>query len=183
MDCPLRLRLCSRPSSTLTVYYIHRDERSSAAPTISPGVVEDTEPLLREMFNPHHVVDGELLITAISIDDLRANGFSVHRMHHVTPELVKASMAERCLKPRKGRPWRNEGVARLQTRAVRYLRLNGARAFVVIDIAHESNPGHASIYAAHAGIDKAHARELQSLLLPLLQERMSVEDAFEQVAR
>ena len=170
---------CLRLSSTLSDSSPHFDENASAAPGISPGVVEDSELLLREMFNPHHVKDGKILETAISLDDLLTRGFSVHRIMYVTREFVKKSMKERFSRPRRGPAWKDEGVARLQTSAVRRLRIDKQQALVVIDTADANNRGHASIYAAAPTKGKAHARELRSLLLPLLQERMSVDRAFE----
>ena len=157
---------------------MHRDERVSAAPGLSPGVVEDDEVLLREMFNPEHVVAGEVIERAVAVDDLRSRGFSVHRMKFVAQESIKASMQERVARPRAGDAWRDEGVAKLVARPVRELRADGRQAFVVIDTAEESNHGHASIFAADPLVGRAYARKLRALLLPLLQQRMSVDEAF-----
>ena len=157
----------------------HLDEHVSAAPGLSPGPVEDDELLLRELFNPQHVRNGELLPTAISLKDLRLRGFSVHRMKYVTAEFVKASMEERLSRPRKGEPWKNEGVAKLKALEVRQLRVDDRQAFVVIDMAQQNNRGHASIYAAMPEKGDSHARELRNLLLPFLQKRMPVDEAFE----
>lgn len=156
----------------------HLDEGNSAAPCVSPGTVRDEEFLLRELFNPQHIVDGKLIESAISLQDLRQRGFSVHRMKHVRADFIKASMEERLSRPRKGTPWTNEGVAKLTAQAVRQLRLDDQQAFVVIDTAVEDNPGHASIYAAEPEKGDPYARELRSLLLPLLHNRMSVDEAY-----
>ncbi len=91
---------------------------------------------------------------------------------------MEKSVEERLSRPRKGEPWKDEGAAKFQTSEVRRIRLDGRPAFVVIDTAHACNPGHAGIYAAAPGKGDAHARELRSLLLPLLQKRMSIEEAF-----
>ena len=131
------------------------------------------------MFNPQHVQNGELVEAAIPVEELRSKGFSVHRMEYVTVEYVKESIKERLSRPRPGTPWRDEGVARLQTSAVRALRVENQKAFVVIDTATQDNRGHASIYVAAPKKGRAHAKELRALLLPLLQERMSVEQAFD----
>jgi hypothetical protein len=135
------------------------------------------------MFNPQHVKNGELVEAAIPLEELRSKGFSVHRMEYVTGESVKESIRERLSRPRTGAPWRDEGVARLQASAVRALRVNDQQAFVVIDTATEDNQGHASIYAAAPERGRAHAKELRALLLPLLQERMSLQQAFDSIAR
>ena len=166
----------------MPVFPPHLDETTSAAPGISPGPVKDEEFLLREIFNPYHVKDGKLLNTVISLQDLRYNGFSVHRMAHVTAEFVKKSIEERLSKSRRGEPWKEEGAAKLKTLNVREICLENRQALVVIDRALKDNPGHASIYAADPKKGDAHARELRSLLLPLLQERISVDKAFEEMA-
>jgi hypothetical protein len=157
----------------------HLDEHVSAAPGFSPGIVENDELLLRELFNPQHVRNGEVLPTAISLQDLRSRGFSVHRMKYVRAEFVQALMEERLSRPGRDEPWKNEGVAKLKALAVRQLRADDQQAFVVIDTAQQDNRGHASIYAAAPGKGDAHARELRLLLLPLLQKRMPVDKAFE----
>ena len=158
----------------------HLDEHVSAAPGISPGVVEDNEFLLRELFNPQHVDDdGRILVTAISLKDLRERGFSVNRSRYVSPEFIRSSVKERLSIPRQGTPWRDEGVAKLEARRVRQIRTGEDQAFAVIDTALPGNPGHASIYAGRPEEGEAYARELRSLLLPLLHDRMTIEQAFD----
>ena len=158
----------------------HLDETSSAAPGISPGVVKDDETLLRELFNPQHVKNGELLPAAIPVKDLLDRGFSVHRMQYVTEDFVKKLIEERLSKPRKDGPWTNEGVARFKALEVRQLSLReGQQAFVIIDTATDDNPGHASIYATAPEKGEAHARELRDLIRQLLESRIPIEDAFE----
>ena len=159
---------------------LHLDEHVSAKPSLSPGVVKDEEFLLRELFNPQHIRNGELRPAAIPAKDLLSEGFSVNRMKHVTAEFVKASIEQRLSKPRKGEPWKNEGVAKLKTLEVRQILFDGRQAFVVIDTAEPDNRGHASIYVATPGEGESHARELRELLLPFLQKRMSVDEAFEE---
>lgn len=163
----------------MTTFPAHLDERISAAPGVSPGVVADDEFLLREMFNPQHVRDGRLLPTAISLQDLRSRGFSVHRMRYVSRKFVEESVRDRLSRPRKGEPWKDEGVAKFRTLAVRRLRMDGRQALVVIDTAAEDDRGHAGIHAADPEKGDAHARELRSLLLPLLRKRTSIREAFE----
>ena len=158
---------------------MHLNESVSASPEYSPGVVLDSEVLLREMFNPQHIVDGNVVVTAVPLTELRSAGFSVHRKEHVSFESVKESMERRLLRPRRGEPWKDEGVAEILTGEVRGLRNDGERALVVIDTALSDNRGHASIYAAKPELGDAHARKLRSLLIPLLQNRKPVEQVFE----
>lgn len=58
---------------------MHLDESVSAEPNLSPGIVEDNEVVLRELFNPHHIKDGKIQKRAITINDLLKDGFSVHQ--------------------------------------------------------------------------------------------------------
>ena len=161
----------------------HLDEEKSATPGISPGIVEDEEFLLREMFNPQHVQDGEVFETGIPAKDLWNKGFSVHRMKYVSSDFIKVSMEEKLSRTRKGEPWKDEGVAKLQTLSVRQLLAeDDKRAFVVIDTATEDNPGHASIYMAEYIAEpkkgERHARRFRHLLLDLLQNRMTINEAY-----
>ena len=158
---------------------LHLDEHISANPGLSPGVVEDDELLLRELFKPHHIRNGELRPAAISAKDLVLRGFSVNRMKHVTTEFVKASIEKRLSKSRKGESWEEEGVAKLKALEVRQIQFDGRQAFVVIDTAEPNNRGHASIYAASPEKGEPHAREIRDLLLPFLEKRMPVDEAFE----
>lgn len=91
---------------------------------------------------------------------------------------MKSSVEELLSRPGHGRPWRDEGVAKFETRQIRRIRTEGSQAFVVIDTALPENPGHASIYVTRPEMGEAYARELRSLLLPFLQDRMSIEQAF-----
>ena len=134
---------------------------------------------MREMFDPEHVKDGEILERAIPVTDLRQNGFSLHRMEHVSQQFVELAVQERLKRPRKT-PWRDEGVAVLNAKEVRALRLDAdqAKALVVIDTAKVKHRGHASLYVADPDRGPAHARKLRALLLPLLHRRTSIEAAY-----
>ena len=140
--------------------------------------MEDHERLLRALFNPDHVKDGHVLVTAISLADLRCRGFSVHRMAYVPQKLVQNLIDKFLSRLRDRQHLKFEGVARLETRTVRGIFENGKQAFVVIDTAEHCNVGHASIYLSEAPSSEGHARKLRTLLLPLLQERTSVDEAF-----
>ena len=130
------------------------------------------------MFNPQHVSDGVVVVTAVSLTELRSTGFSVHRKKYVSLEFVKSAVDERLRRPRKVGPWKDEGVAQLIAGDVRSIEGDGDRLFVVIDTAISDNRGHASIYAAKPELSDSHARKLRLLLLPLLQNRKSVEQVY-----
>lgn len=124
-----------------------------------------------------------MLETAIPAKDLWKKGFSVHRMKYVSVEFIKNAVEVRLSRPRKGEPWKDEGVAKLQTLSVRQLLTDDdKKAFVVIDTATEDNPGHASIYMAEYIAEpkkgERHARRFRHLLLDILQNRMTIDEAY-----
>ena len=158
---------------------LHLDERVSAVPAISPGIVTDSEVLLREMFSPYHINGGIVEKTAVSLTELRSTGFSVHRMEHVTYQHVRNSIDSRLAQPRKNIVWESEGVAKILTSDVRNIvDAEDNHLCVVIDTALEDNPGHASIYAADPSKGDAHARKIRIYLLPLLENRSTAEEIF-----
>ena len=136
------------------------------------------ERVLRALFNPDHVKDGKVLAAAISLTDLCCKGFSVQRMAYVSPELVQNLIDQFLSRLRDRQPRKFEGVARLETRIVRDIFEDDKQVFVVIDTAQHCNVGHASIYLSDTSLSQGHARKLRERLLPLLQERTSVGEAF-----
>ena len=154
------------------------DESTTAAPGISPGAVADGETLLREMLNPDHVVNGEVQPSAISLTDLRERGFSVHRLGYVTRKFVEDSIEVKLARPFQGRKRESEGISRFTARSVREIRGKDLQVFVVIDTAMMSNRGHASIYLSNTEMKDSLARSMRSKLMPLLENRISVAEAF-----
>ena len=162
----------------MTLQSPHLDETVSAAPDVSPGVVLDDEQLLRSLFNPDHIKDGVLRVAAIPLRDLQARGFSVNRLSHVTPEFVDDGVNRLLVRRPGGEPRYSEGVARFSAGAVRDIQVEGRQAFVVIDTALPDNVGHAAIYLSDVAMPQSRARRIRERLLPLLQRRMSVAEAF-----
>ena len=103
----------------------HLDESTTAAPGVSPGIVADNEILLREVLNPDHVVNGELLSSAIPLKDLKGRGFSVHRREYVTQRFVESSIDQKLVRPFGKEKRGSEGVALFTTRTVRGLQNDG----------------------------------------------------------
>ena len=155
----------------------HLDESSSAVPGLSPGVVADHEWLLRSIFYSDDIVDGVVQNTAISLDDLRERGYSVNRQHYVSRGVIESGIAKYLQKPFNGIPREYLGIACFKTSTVRDIVSNDSQAFVVIDAAEPDNPGHAAIYAANPSIPDSKARQLRSLLFPLLCSPVSLEQA------
>lgn len=156
----------------------HLDETVSAAPDLSPGIVLDDEQLLRSLFNPDHIKNGILQVAAIPLRDLQARGFSVNRLSHATPEFVGDGINRLLARRPGGEPRYSEGVARFSAGAVRGIQADGRQVFVVIDTALPDNVGHASIYLSDIAMPQSQARRMREQLLPLLQQRMSVAEAF-----
>ena len=119
----------------------HLDETSSAAPHISPSTVEDDESLLRSVFNPDHIKDGQIQPSAISLKDLQERGFSVNRLKYVTQEFLENTIDQFLARTFQGSPRESEGVAYFQARAVREVQDNGTQVFVVINTALLDNRG------------------------------------------
>ena len=154
------------------------DETKSANPDFSPGPVSHGEALIRAIFKPDHVAQDELQPAAIPIQDLQKRGFSVHRIAHVTPTFVTNEI-NRMLERKSGGEQREfQGVARFTTRAVRSIRDQETQVFVVIDTAYSYNPGHASIYLSDLQLKESQARRMRNRLLPLLNDRITVSEAF-----
>ena len=157
----------------------HLNETVSAAPDVSPGIVSDDERLLRSLFNPDHIKDGVIQVVAIPLRDLQVHGFSVNRLSHVTPEFVDEGINRLLARRPGGQPRYSEGVARFSAGAVRSIQVDDRQIFVVTDTASPDNVGHASIYLYDVAIPQSQARRMRAQLLPLLQQRMSVAEAFD----
>ena len=154
------------------------DEKNSAT-AFSPGLVDSEEFLIREVCDPDHVdEEGSLVEAAISIKDLREQGFSVHRLQYTTVAFIKQAIQQRCAKPRQNGPWK-EWAAVLKVADVRSIRHENEQALVVIDTARADHAGHASIYAAAPEKGKSHTRKMRKLLLPFLRLCLSVDEAFQ----
>ena len=155
----------------------HLDETVTASPDISPGLVQDDERVIRALFNPDHIKEGQIVSSAIPIRDLLKRGFSVQRRNFTTQEILE-KIIDRYLSRESGTSKRKfEGVAPLETREVRGLIEDDKRVFVVIDTALECNPGHASIYLSDTTVPDSKAREYRKLLMPFLNYRTSIAEA------
>ena len=165
----------------------HLDEQTSAVPGISPGIVQDNEIVLRELFSPEHIQEGVITPAALKLTELQWSGASVHRAKHAVAKEVRASVQRR-LDARESRDPSRSYEARIsaptagQIRGIR-IEKTGEQIFVVIDTAELGNPSHASIYRRNPEMRKSQLRKLRTdLLLPVLQENlMLVEEALERV--
>ena len=74
---------------------LHLDESVSAAPGVSPGVVLDDEILIRELYNPNDISEGEVKNNATPRQDLVHRGLSCHRLKYVSKSTVTESRDRR----------------------------------------------------------------------------------------
>ena len=158
---------------------LHPEERVSAAPNISPGIVRNEEFLLRELYSPQDVENGKITPRAIPIGKLR-EGYSVHRMQHATPDFVKTAIQKR-LSIERDEPWESEGGAMLKTENIRDIYCEDERAFIVRDTPgsdHPGHPGHASIHVLDPEKKDREVRKMRSILLKRLENRVSVDEAY-----
>ena len=174
---------------------LHPDERYTSAPGVSPGIVENKEVLLREMYSPYHIKDGEVTPRAMTLKELKSitSGASVHRKKYTSRTSLEKAIQDKILfKKQQGKFWTSEGSAVFTARQVReILRQNTGKetvqAFIVKDTASLERPDHASIHFADFRqfiltidpdeIDE-YLREWRLDLLVLLEKRMSPEEVF-----
>ena len=158
---------------------IHLDEGVSCESNYSPGVIKDSEYLIRDMCNPEFFDETGITDAAISLDDLRSNGVSVHRREHTTAGFVKQALQVRC---KDRQDWKMDNVSLVKVKSIREIRDGKKQLFRVIDTATKDNPAHADIFPSilkDRTLNKGDARLLRRLLLPLLKESMSVDVAFQ----
>ncbi|MFM0315941.1 hypothetical protein PQR36_13715 [Paraburkholderia nemoris] len=147
-------------------------ERLTAS-TLSPGPVENSEDLLRQIFNPLHVEldTGDLKPSAF--EDAANKGMSVDRLQYREQEesfeagYARAEVANANAKP--GAPQRTlHGLAKLRAESVRALvSADDSQCFGVYDTALADNKAHADICQILHIQDKKAARSARSKLVDL----------------
>lgn len=143
---------------------------------LSPGIVQDHEFLLRVIFEPEHVLDGKVIETAISLSDLESRGFSVDRYEHADKSVIQKRIDRQIQNSPENR--HSGKVSKFCCLSVRGIYDDdNERSFIVIDTAMAENKAHASVYSAIER-KKSALRKIRSLLIPYLQERLSLEEVF-----
>lgn len=149
------------------MHYTQEDEKISHSEF---GVVKDQEYLLRVIYAPEHIVDGFVIESAISLEDLSTRGFSLDREMYKDDTLIELRIVNQTQKNPDKR--QSSSVSKFlcgDARVISIPEQTNERAFVVIDDAQDDNRAHASLYSAQDGLGKGTLRRLRSLLLPLLQ--------------
>lgn len=155
--------------------YTEADELRSVCEKYSPGKIEDSEVLIRTMYDPEHVHQGRIIETAIPLEDLKERGFSVNRKNYIKRDdlerIVEAQVKKRpekqeikltsCLKCNEIR-----GITSEDTKV---------RGFLVVDEIDCNeipiNTAHGAIYSAYR-TGKGGLRKLRAMLLGLLSKDM-----------
>ncbi len=129
------------------------DEEKSVSPVFSPGPVKNTELLLRVLYQPEHIKNGEAIVTAISLDDLKANGWSVDRKEYIETEILEERIAAQVQRNPETR--KVSFSSELLCNDIRKIfdEVTGEREFLVVDEIDENespiNKAHAAIYSAN----------------------------------
>ena len=147
--------------------YTQEDEKISHSEF---GVVKDDEYLLRVIYAPEHIVDGLVIETAISLDDLSTRGFSLDRKIYKDDALIEQRIVNQTQKSPEQR--QSSSISEflcVDARNISVPEQTNERAFIIIDDAQDDNQAHASLYSAQDGLKKGALRKLRALLLPLLQ--------------
>lgn len=155
----------------------HRDETTSAAPWISPGLVANGETVLRTIFDPHHLdlQSGALSNAAISLDDLRSRGWSVDRKRYTS--LWRLKLDHRRWRDRKA-DLHQCYVIPISVGTLRAnCRVEQGQTFSVTDYALWSNPAHATILLSQQGGDGM-ARKARTALMSFLPPYAEASTAF-----
>lgn len=153
----------------------HRDERSSAARWISPGLVGDNEIVLRTIFDPHHIKSGVLSPAAIALDDLRSRGWSLDRKRFTSLWRMKLSHWN----------WHRRKtdllgcfVLPINVKRVRSeCRNNDKQILSITDWALCRNPAHAAVLLS-AKSGEGEARRARTMLMTVLPRHIEVSRAF-----
>ena len=116
-------------------------------------------------------------------DGLFFKGLSFHRLEHVSREFIECS---RDVKLSKKPKWRFLGLVQLSVHEVRSIQRTVGEVvvfLVVIDTASLENTSHASLYAAcrPPQYSKSIAREVRSILLPLIERYTSIDSVFPRI--
>ena len=151
------------------------DSETTTQSEFSPGIVENSELLLRLLFEPEHIVDNLVINTAISIEDLKSRGLSLDRIKFANKSLINKRIVNQQIKNRKNR--KTHCLASFDCKSVREIKNdNQVRELILIDDAIEENIAHASIYANAHG--KATLRKIRIKLIKLFKNRYSIENVF-----
>ena len=155
---------------------LSRDEKKSASPWFSPGLVSSEEIILRTVLDPDHLKkDGKLADAAISLEDIRVRGWSVDRKRFTSPWAIKLFHSRwKRKKPAISKFY----VLPILVRDLRYRdETTGIQEFVAVDAALWFKPSHAAVLLSRLQPPSA-ARKLRTDLIQKLPRYVDVSRAF-----
>lgn len=142
--------------------------------------LEDMHALLRLNFAPQHIVDGKVLPTAISTDDLKSRGYSLDAEHLIIVEtLIERAETQSGKNPEaRVAPF----ISRFQYCDASSIQMDESPAFrifhspVLVDPEKQikANPAHVSLLCKETGKGTPYYRKARILLLPLLQNLIAL---------
>lgn len=116
--------------------------------SLSPGVVKDSEDLIRAVLDPIHMAGDE--IKPALFDDVSSHGLSVHREEHLSINKIQERQQARVNKfnaeKQAEKPSRTfVGYVSLSTSELRLMKVGDRRSFGVYDTAIDSDVSHAEV--------------------------------------
>ncbi len=150
-------------------YSLESEQESQS--NFSPKLVSEQEVLLRLLYAPEHIVDGNVIETAISLKDLKCRGVSLDRLSYVEKEIIKKRIAAQTSKAPDKR--QEASLSKFSCSDIRSIKNNNNndQVFLIIDDATQTNIAHASIFLIKESCDPRKAR---AELVSCLQDRASL---------
>lgn len=149
--------------------------------------LEDMHSLLRLNFAPQHIVDGKVLPTAISTEDLKIRGYSLD----AEPLIDSKTLTERAQSQSEKDPQARVSpyISRFQYCDANAIKIDDVPAFnifhspVAFDQEKQikANPAHVSLLCTESEKGKPYYRKARILLLPLLQNLIELNAYVEKI--
>ncbi|WP_140414150.1 hypothetical protein [Bathymodiolus platifrons methanotrophic gill symbiont] len=131
--------------------------------------MSEQEVLLRLLYAPEHIVDGNVIETAISLKDLKCRGVSLDRLSYVEKEIIKKRIEAQTSKAPDER--QEASLSKFSCSDIRNINNNNDQVFLIIDDATQTNIAHASIFLIKGSCPPRKAR---AELVRCLQDRQSL---------
>lgn len=150
--------------------------------------LEDQHALLRLNFAPQHIVDGKVIPSAISTEDLKVRGFSLDS----EPLVAQSTLVERAEIQSAKKPEERVSphISRFICNDARYLKLNEADESWAFNIYYspvgagdgeevKANDAHVSLKCVDGTKGPSYYKKARNLLLPVLQNLLTLDNYIE----
>ncbi|WP_460158730.1 hypothetical protein [Pseudomonas sp. S3_E11] len=149
--------------------------------------LEDMHSLLRLNFAPQHIVDGKVLPTAISTEDLKSRGYSLDAEPLINADTLTERAQSQSEKDSEARV--SPYISRFQYCDANSIKIDDTPAFnifhspVALDREKQikANPAHVSLLCTDSEKGKPYYRKARILLLPLLQNLIELSAYLEKI--